>query len=81
MPVGAEARYLRLSRVPNPRRRFYTKMKKTYFPEAYTLRMPEGYRSQIEAAARDSGMTPAEWIRRAVTRALDAHRKSRRGEA
>ena len=53
-------------------------MKKTYFPEAYTLRLPEGYRSRIDDAARDRGMTPAEWLRRAVTRALEAHRKKSR---
>lgn len=54
-------------------------MKKTYFPEAYSLRLPDGYRHRIDDAARESGMTPAEWIRNAVTRALNDHEKSRGG--
>ncbi len=56
-------------------------MKKTYFPEAYSLRLPDGYRHRIDDAARESGMTPAEWIRNAVTRALNDYEKSRDGSS
>jgi HicB family len=39
-----------------------------------TLRMPEGLKTRVEAAAADSGMSVNAWLVRAVTRSLDSPR-------
>ena len=57
--------------------------KKGYFTESMSLRLPAGSSERIEKAARESGMSSPEWLRRAVRRALKAHAKeqSRTGRA
>ncbi|MDE2975139.1 MAG: ribbon-helix-helix domain-containing protein [Gemmatimonadota bacterium] len=49
-----------------------------YYPESYTIRLPEGYLERISEAAREEGMSPAEWLRRAIRRELDAVKKKSR---
>jgi len=53
-------------------------MKRGYYPQSYTLRMPDGYLEKISEAAREEGMSPAEWMRRAIRRELEAARESGR---
>ena len=52
--------------------------KRGYYPESYSLRLPEGSLEKIAEAAREAGMSPAEWLRRAIRRGLDASKKSSR---
>lgn len=52
-------------------------MKRAHFPEALSIRLPNGYLEKIDLAAADAGMSPPEWVRHVIRRALDADRKKR----
>ena len=43
----------------------------TYYPERCTFAVPAGTRERIVRAAERKGITPAEWQRAALRRALD----------
>jgi len=61
-----------------PSSRRSVNVKRGYYPESYSLRLPEGSLEKIAEAAREAGMSPAEWLRRAIRRDLDAAKKSSR---
>ena len=65
-------------RFPLGLRRSVNVKKRGYYPESYSLRLPEGSLEKIAEAAREAGMSPAEWLRRAIRRDLDASKKSSR---
>lgn len=46
--------------------------KRARFTERIELRVREGTRDQIAEAAEEAGVTPTDWIRRAIRRALEA---------
>lgn len=65
-------------RFPRGLRRSVNLKKQAYYPESYSIRLPEGFLEKIAEAAREAGMSPAEWLRWAIRRGLDASRKSSR---
>ena len=52
-------------------------MKRGHYPEQYSFRLTEGSIEKIVEAAREAGMSPAEWIRWAIRRALAAQKRRR----
>ena len=46
-----------------------------FMTEAISVRCPDGWRLRIHDAARQDEQIPAEWMRAAIKRALEATRK------
>ena len=46
-----------------------------FMVEVISLRCPDGWRTRIHDAARQDEQNPAEWMRSAIRRALEATRK------
>jgi len=49
--------------------------KKPVLPDSYSIRLPKGFRDQIERAAEEKGQSPAEWIRDAIRSGLETQRR------
>ena len=49
--------------------------RKGYFPDTYSIRLPEGLRDKIERAAEENSQSPSEWVRDAIRTALEAQRR------
>ena len=60
--------------LPRPRHR---SGRAVQLPETVGLGLPDGALARIDRAARESGMTRAEWIRACIRRGLDLARKQR----